>query len=166
MIKKTIGVIGITVLIMGFAGFLYSEDGKTEQETVTEETANKENPKEKVIVETKEILGEVSGISGNFLAVAYGRDPQSGAGLEMAFNIDNKVRIAHKRSIRDINFGDTVKVVYEETTTIKEDGLKISQRVAKMVSFVKAAEKKAIVEEKLESVPVEEAIPLKGLKGE
>jgi hypothetical protein len=130
-------------------------------------------PKDEVVA--KEIEGTVAAISGNYLAVDYGRDPQKGGLLEMAFNLDGKERVSHKASIKEIKTGDIVKVIYEELFRVNADGSKdYKGRTTKTIVWLKAAPEQIVEKEEAksntESAPKDEAaapsIPLKGLKGE
>ena len=94
------------------------------------------------IVLAREIAGTVSGISNNFVAVVYGRDPKSGILSEMAFNVGKEVKIKNKKSLKEMNPEDSIKVLYDEITETKEDGRIIKSRVAKEIVFLRAAEKK------------------------
>ena len=132
-----------------------------------------EQPKDEVIA--KEIEGTVAAISGNYLAIDYGRDSQKGGLLEMAFTLDGKERVSHKASIKDIKAGDTVKVIYEELFRLNADGKKdYKGRTTKTIVWLKAAPAQIVEKEEPKSdtvsAPEEKAaapsIPLKGLKGE
>jgi hypothetical protein len=94
------------------------------------------------IIVAREIAGAVSGISNNFVAVVYGRDSRSGILTEMAFNIGKDVTIKNKKSLKEINPEDTIKVLYDEITEIREDGRKTTSRLVKEVVFLRAADKK------------------------
>ncbi|MCM8812303.1 MAG: hypothetical protein NC924_00010 [Candidatus Omnitrophica bacterium] len=92
-------------------------------------------PKKQVVA--KELTGEISGISGNFLSVNYGIDPASGAGLEAAFVIDRKkTKLIRRSKWEDLSFGDTVLVAYDEVTQTRDDGRKVRASMVKSVTFV------------------------------
>ena len=92
---------------------------------------------------TREVFGTVSGISNNFIAVVYGRDARTGVLSEMAFNVGKEATIKNKKALKEINPEDSVKVIYDEITEIKEDGRILKSRVAKEVIFLRPAEKRA-----------------------
>lgn len=115
--------------------------------------AQETKDKPKLKTETRQVSGEVAGISPNFIAVLYDQD--SSASYEMALAMDKNTRIAHKASWKDINIGDTVSVRYEETTEIAGKIVKIKSRIAKVVSFVKAVAK-AQLEAPAEEAPAAE----------
>jgi hypothetical protein len=119
----------ILVLALGIQGAGFTEE--------TAETAVKVTIKKQI----KTVTGEVSAISGNFIAVLYGSDKDTS--YEMALNMNKEVKVAHKKSLKDIVQGDTVSVSYEETAEIKEGVQpKVLARVVKEVSFLSTAQKK------------------------
>jgi len=148
---KGMKLIAILIMVFTLAVGVYAQDEKS----------NKETPVEKSITETREVEGVVTGLSRRFIAVLYGKNTESGAGLEMAFDIPEKVMIVHKRSLDDIKSGDTVKLVYEEAFKIENETKIATKRNLKQIVFLKAAEKKNESQEPLEK----ETIPLKGLRG-
>jgi hypothetical protein len=97
-------------------------------------------PRREVVA--KEVFGAVSGISSNFVAVVYGRDPKSEILTEMAFNVGKEVVIKNKKSLKEINPEDSIKVLYDEITETREDGRIIKSRVAKEIVFLRPADKK------------------------
>ena len=102
--------------------------------------AQEQKPKKQVV--PKEIMGTVSGVSGNFIAVVCGRNPESGVLTEMAFNLGKEVKLKNKKSLKDINTDDAVRVLYDEVTEIKDGGRKSTSNVAKEIVFLRPAEKK------------------------
>ncbi len=96
---------------------------------------------QKEVVVRKEITGTISGMSPSFLAVTFGKGEADGAALEMAFNVGKDVRVAHKNSMKEIGFGDTVTVTYDEITKTTDEGRTLTRREIRMVTFVKAAPK-------------------------
>ena len=84
------------------------------------------------------ISGEVSAISKDFIAIVYGRNAAKGSEEEIALPIAKDVIIEHKKNLSEIGAGDTVDVEYEEISEETKEGTK-SKRVAKVVSFVRAA---------------------------
>lgn len=97
-------------------------------------------PEEKEEIARKSVSGEVSGVSANFIAVAYGIKEKEQSSLEMAFDVDKDVKIEHKKSIKEIGLGDTVEVVYDEIKRFDAQGkIKSSRRLARVVVFLRAA---------------------------
>ena len=89
----------------------------------------------------KTVTGEVSAITSNFIAVLYGSDKDTS--YEMALYLDKEVKVAHKKSLKEIVQGDTVAVSYEESAEIKEgEKPKVLAKVVKEVAFLSAAQKK------------------------
>ena len=103
--------------------------------------SGKEPPKEEIVTETKDVTGRVSGMSHNFIAITYGQSQDGQAALEMAFNLDSKIRVGHKNSLKEIKMDDMVQVTYDEITTTKADGSKSFRRVARVVTFLRPAQK-------------------------
>lgn len=99
----------------------------------------------KIEVLSKKLNGEIGGVSSSFLAVVYAID--ANGAREMAMNIDKNTKVVNKKGVSDLKVGDTVSVVYEETTeTIKvkkedkeENKVKVRGRVAKLITVTKAA---------------------------
>ena len=153
---------------LGFI-FVLTLTGAYAQEKSVEQPANSET-KEKITVTTKEVEGQVTGLSHNFIAVLYGNSAETGSGLEMGFRIDQKkVRIEHKKDLSEIGMGDIVKISYEETIKTEDNTREISNRQPKVITFLRQAEKKPETRGTLQSKEKEvedEAIPIKGLKGD
>ena len=96
------------------------------------EIRNGEEIKTEVV--DKEIIGTVAGISHNFIAVEYGADEKAGS-LERAFNLDKDV-VFSRRKAGELQFGDIVAVVYEETIeTKKGQKPEVIKRQVKTVEF-------------------------------
>jgi len=97
----------------------------------------------KKTVAVKELQGEVSGISSNFIAILYGQDKKTS--YEMALTVDKDVKIENRKSLKDIGVGDIVSVSYEETAETKKEGDKditrVVSRVVKKVRFIRPGAK-------------------------
>jgi hypothetical protein len=133
-----------------------------------------------VVRQTKEVEGVVAGAGPGAIAVTAGLN-DSGASREMSFNVPANVRFVHRKSMKDINAGDTVKIVYEEIVSSYPDKRRKSVREVKQIIFLKpGAARKAAADatEQLRSTetisseaqqpaqPTEDVLPLKGAKGE
>lgn len=88
----------------------------------------------------KGISGEVSAISKDFIAIVYRRDEAKGTEEEVALPIAKDVIIEHKKSLSEIGAGDIVNVEFEEVTEETDSGFR-SKRIAKVISFIRAAPK-------------------------
>lgn len=121
---------------------------------------------EKVTKITKQVTGEIAGISKNFIAVDYGLNAQGTSMQEMAFNLDKNIKIEHKRSLAELYLGDTVTVTYEEITKTDKQGGKWVNCIPKVITFVRPAQKSLESIAPQEAATQEENIPLKGIKGE
>lgn len=140
------------IMILAVCGFITLNIGYAKAE---------ENKKE--VVE-KTITGVVSGISYNFIAVMYGQDEKGETSLEMAFKVDKGVAIEHKSSLKEIKFGDTVSVTYEETTETSADGTKSSQRIAKAITFLRPAQNQPGGAENVSLESSQTPLAIKGVK--
>jgi hypothetical protein len=133
-----------------------------------------------VVRQTKEVEGVVAGAGPGAIAVTAGVN-DAGASMEMSFNVPANVRFVHRKSMKDINVGDTVKIVYEETVSSYPDKRRKSVREVKQVIFLKpgaARKAEADAPEHLRSTetissevqqpaqPTDNILPLKGAKGE
>jgi hypothetical protein len=125
----------VVILVLGLAPLSLAQENKNEEE-VTKKTLD------------KEISGQVSGISANFIAVLYDKDKKRS--YEMALIIDKNTKVEHKNKLKEIQIGDTVLVKYAETTKTykvetekgqKKDVTKVLGRQVKTVVFLQAAPK-------------------------
>ncbi|OGX27129.1 MAG: hypothetical protein A3J51_03110 [Omnitrophica WOR_2 bacterium RIFCSPHIGHO2_02_FULL_45_21] len=91
----------------------------------------------------KEVQGEVSWIGKGYISILYSQDVNTGEEYEILLPYDEKdIKLEHRKSIDQIAKGDIVDVHYEEETKqddYKQEKVKLK---AKVVSFVRAAEKK------------------------
>jgi lipopolysaccharide export LptBFGC system permease protein LptF len=118
----------------------------------------------------KEVEGEISAIGKDYIAVVYERDNTKGEEYEILLPIDKDIKLVRKKSLDQIGVGDKVSIQYEELTEEYKEGPKQKRR-AKIISFVKPAEKKPEAVESETSVlnsgkPEEGELPLKGIKGQ
>lgn len=123
-----IGKVGLSILLLAAMGLIpMIAFGQSPQEEKEEKTS-------------KSVSGEVTGVSANFIAVAYGINEKEQSSLEMAFDVDKNVKIDHKKSIKEIGLGDMVEVVYDEIKKIDAQGkVTSSRRLARVVVFLRAA---------------------------
>lgn len=92
-----------------------------------------QSPQVKRKVITREVVGEVAGISGNFIAVDYKTD--SKIVYELALVVDKNTRVLRK-ALKDMVVGDLIAVTYEETIeTIEGQKPKTLKRLAKVIEF-------------------------------
>jgi hypothetical protein len=123
--RMTLSVL-IVFLIFGLIGFIRAEEAKPEEET-TEAVS-------------KQISGEVSGISNNFIAVVYGQDEKTS--YEMALNIGKDIKLEHMKSLKEIGVGDKVKVTYDAVYKVDKEGKKrLIKNEPKIISFISKAPK-------------------------
>jgi hypothetical protein len=118
--KKWSALSGLALSLV-LAGALCAQETKVEQ-----------------VILKKEVSGRVSGISKTYLGIEYALDAPGA--LEIALTMDKNTRGLNKK-ISQINTGDIVKAVYEETMEIEEDKpTRVKKRLVKSVEFLKAAE--------------------------
>lgn len=87
---------------------------------------------------TKHMSGEVSAISSNFLALMYNVDMKAQTSYEMTFKIDKNVKLEGRNSLSEIGQGDTVSIVYDETTETDNQGKQRTvECLVKRLIFVK-----------------------------
>jgi hypothetical protein len=111
----------VTILVFGLIGLVKAEEERLERVS-------------------KQISGEISGISSNFIAVVYGSDSQTS--YEMALNIGKDVKLEYIKSLSEIGVGDTVKVTYDALYQIDKEGKKrLINNEPKKISFVRKATK-------------------------
>jgi hypothetical protein len=124
----------VLILVLGLAPLILAQENKKEE--VTKKTT------------AKEISGQVSGMSSSLIYILYGQDKKTS--YEMALTINKDTKVEHKKSLKEIQPGDTVLVKYEETTeTYKVEDAKGQKkevtrrlgRLVKAVVFLKAAPK-------------------------
>ncbi|MFA4991833.1 MAG: hypothetical protein WC569_04550 [Candidatus Omnitrophota bacterium] len=89
----------------------------------------------------KYIQGEVGGITKEFIAVTYVKDEIKGEEFEMAFPMDENIKLEKIDSVSSIKSGDTVKVKYEEVTEESDAGeiLGVNRRATAII-FIKAGQ--------------------------
>lgn len=99
-----------------------------------------ENKKEKLTAKVKEMVGEVVYFTprNNPTVICIGHEATN---TDYSFLIDEDTKVAHKNSLSDINVGDTVKVVYYQIMKMDKRRGEVEERIAKMISFVRAKKK-------------------------
>ena len=108
------------------------------QAAVTESAAAARNEVTKV--ETKEVTGEVSGVSKDFIAIVYKKDDASHASYEVALPIQGTPILQHISNVKQIKVGDTITVQYDEMIKTDEKGKNaVVGRNAKTITFVSPA---------------------------
>ena len=126
------------ILKLGFAIILASGLFCISDIALAEEKTNPDTRiKEEIVI--KEVKGEVTGISPNFIAVLYGEDTKRQVSLEMAFDVTKDAKIENKKNLTDIRVGDTVTVTYEEKTEKNKEGkVRVKGKLVKKIVFKKA----------------------------
>lgn len=137
-IIKRITQIGlVAVLVLGFVNSGFTQVSKEKEPEAPKET--KENIIKSV---TKEVSGEISAIGKDYISIIYKRDEKKGTEYEMLVPIDTSTKLERKKSLSELNIGDTVKIQCEDMTLEDTSGEKKMERKAKVISFVSPAVKK------------------------
>ena len=91
---------------------------------------------EKVILEVKELVGEVISFTPRgkpeFIGIAVDEE-----NTDYIFLIDRDVKVVHKKSLSQIVIGDTVKIEYHVIMETNEKGKQRTKRVAKVITFIR-----------------------------
>ncbi len=91
----------------------------------------------------REIQGEISSISQDYISVIYSRDTEDGVEYEMLVPIQKGTKLERKKRLSDLNIGDIVKIQLEDATLENVAREKKMKRQVKTISFVGPAVKKA-----------------------
>lgn len=98
---------------------------------------------------SRQVEGEVGGISANFIAINYGQNEKEL--LQQALSMDKSTK-GGRRRLSEIKVGDIVSVTYEETVETKKGGKpRVIKRLAKFVEFRRAGNVSATEGNVLES---------------
>ena len=99
---------------------------------------------EEVVVETKQVQGEVSSLTPRgkpeYIGITYKEDNEKGTGYEIILFMDKDIKLVNKNELSEIGIGDTVDVTFEEITTTTQDGGSQNRRVAKSIRFIRKAD--------------------------
>jgi len=127
METQKFGKIGfVAVLVLGLVGTAFTQ-GKKDAKTYHSAT--------------KEVSGEVTGITKDTISVMYYYDNAENKEYEILLPIAKDVKLGHVKSLSELLVGDIVNVQYEEIT--EEDNVgKRTNRFAKVISFSRRPQKK------------------------
>lgn len=87
----------------------------------------------------KTLNGEVSGTTNDSIAVVSKEDTGTGQELEILFAVDGTADLVGREKLREIQAGDIVSVIYEETVSTDESGNEMKERKVTTVKFLRAA---------------------------
>lgn len=87
----------------------------------------------------KEISGEVTGISKDFIAVMYREEVATGVEYEMGLNIEGVPQLERVTDISQIEVGAMVTVQYEEITERDDQDKEVTKRFARKIILTKTA---------------------------
>jgi len=132
-LKQKIAALLLAALIVVPQMALAQEEGNSGSANVKEEA------KEEVVtsVSSKEITGQVGGISKDYIGVTY--LGEKNIEYEMGIYIEGTPELERIKNFAQIQIGDTVTVKYDEVSEMGEDGKEIARHVAKKIIFVKKA---------------------------
>jgi len=125
---KIISAVLAMGLVLPINGSLFAQ-GKNEDKKLIMRTSN-------------EVIGEISAMGKNFIALIYERDKEKGTEYEMLLPIDAGIKLEHKKNMSELQVGDTVTIQYEDTAFEDANMAKKMERKAQVISFVRAAVKK------------------------
>jgi hypothetical protein len=147
--KNFLRLILVAMMVLSFTGLVLAQE------------KGQQKPKVKTTSEMKGIEGEISGMTKRSISIVYSRDNQKGIEYEMLLPFAKEgIKVEHKKNLSELAQGDTVRVSYEEVIEENEQGEKKEGRRAKVISFIRAAEKKT----DSQALVSEEPLTLKGTK--
>ena len=121
---RYIGLISLIILVTFNSMALAKEDTAKAKKTIT----------------AKEVQGEISGITKDYISVIYKKDEEKGVDYEIFLPIEQDIGLEHKQNLGELKLGDIVRIEYQETTEQDEKSIK-SSRKAKAINFVKSGKK-------------------------
>jgi len=107
---------------------------------------NEKEEDPEIIITEKDVTGVISVLNPTYIAIVYHREKDTGHEYEIGFPISSDIKISRKRSLDDINRGDTVTVKYDEKSREydqkQEDGtmktkIAVMERKATEIVFVR-----------------------------
>ena len=147
--KNFLRLILVAMMVLSFTGLVLAQE------------KGQQKGKVKTTSEMKGIEGEISGMTKRSISIVYSRDNQKGIEYEMLLPFAKEgIKVEHKKNLSELAQGDTVRVSYEEVIEENEQGEKKEGRRAKVISFIRAAEKKT----DSQALVSEEPLTLKGTK--
>jgi hypothetical protein len=128
-------------LIAGLAVPTFADEGKSagksEKSVKAEKSEKKAEGRNVIKTESKEITGQVSAISKDYIAVIYqtGKNSEN----EMGIYIEGFPKLERVKDFAQIQAGDTVTVEYDVATEKDKDDNESARHVVKKIIFVKKA---------------------------
>lgn len=122
----------VLVLILGFVSLGFAAEEKKGE---AREMAVQDGKDVVIKTDKKEITGEVSAISKNFIAIVYKKDANTE--IEMGLFIEGLPKLERIKNFSQIEAGATVTVQYDEVTEQDVEGKERARRVAKKIIFVR-----------------------------
>lgn len=111
--------------------------GKSEKSVKVEQSENKAEERNVIRTELKEITGQVSAISKDYIAVIYqtGKNSENERGIY----IEGIPALEHVKDLGQIQTGDSVTVEYAVATEKDKDDNESARHVVKKIIFIKKA---------------------------
>jgi hypothetical protein len=149
--KNFLRLILAAMMVLSFSGLVLAQ----------EKVQQKAKGKVKTSSVMKEVEGVMSGMTKRSISIVYGSDAEKGIEYEILLPFAKEgIKVEHKKNLSELAQGDTVRVSYEEVIEENEQGEKKEGRRAKVISFIRAAEKKS----ESQALVSEEPLTLKGTK--
>ena len=131
-------VIGALVFGLSAPVFAAKDEDKSKSEK-QEKSAKKDKTEARNVIKTelKEITGQVSAISKDYIAVIYqtGKNSEN----EMGIYIEGIPELERVKDFAQIQAGDTVTVEYEKVSEKDKEDNEFARHVVKKIIFVKKA---------------------------
>jgi len=122
--------------------------------------------KEAVTVSRKEISGEVSAVTSKFISIVYQRDETKGEEFEMPFDLDKSVRLRHIKRLSDIQPGDTVKIIFDESNKSVTETGRDGNPETKTRTLERKPKEVVFIKPKAQGLATGSDLQIKGLRGE
>ena len=89
------------------------------------------------------VSGEIGIIKPHYITVIYKKEKgPGGVGVkdyEMLFPIDDNIELLHRKNIGQLQEGDIIQVLFDQTSYTDKKGVGRIERKAKQIKFIKAA---------------------------
>ena len=129
-VLKIIGVFLVIALCLSQATLALAESGKAKKKATAPVTV------------ARRVTGEVGVVRFNYITVIYKKETKRDGGIkdyEMLLPIDDNTKLVHRRSLDQIQEGDTIEITYDETGWVDKKGIGRLERKARQIRFIRAA---------------------------